>query len=474
MLVLTVTVPTGPVGTAAATHNCDTLDAAVAFATFTYVNHDKCTNNHVQHAVDDVYEAEGNQTKRQIYQAGLDQRASQEVFGSTYDNYLNDSESVAWMKVEVAVAQAYQNNKTLAEAKSDAREAIQDYYTVKQMNLIENWNATATSMSLLGERALTEANINGNYVYVNIGCGSGCSDEAGLRQKNGSQSMTTVNGTTVNAQLIHADGYGDFTFNYENVDGAVREVYIRGYDANTSQLYITEQGSSSNYTKRWNRIETLTSSLENESAVYTEGVWQALENGSINSSEVLSRNTKMFEYGTETVNGSGNMYDSVAALSTLGLSSPELNGTGSMNVSYNGTTYHGLLLADDAPNSSWNIGSTYNASNIGGSVMLATTGGSLKTLEGEFTLVSATDQSGNQMNETESIGTKKVVYKTADTSSFLNKMETLQDEIREIEERSVGTGGGDSGSSLPVSKEVLAVAALAVIALALARGDRGS
>ncbi|TVT78312.1 hypothetical protein FQA18_20420, partial [Haloferax volcanii] len=88
----------------------------------------------------------------------------------------------------------------------------------------------------------------------------------------------------------------------------------------------------------------------------------------INSSDVISANTAMFEYGTQSGSDSTSLYDSTAALALMGFDVPDMQSSGLMNVTdQSGTanvTYQGLVLARSAPNGSWSANTTYNASAI--------------------------------------------------------------------------------------------------------------
>lgn len=158
---------------AAATHNCGELQSTAVFVTGpvgefldqTFNNAD-CTSNHKSQAIEDLHESDGNQTELDIYNSGLQLQADSERQRTLYQNYLNDTESAAWMRAEMAIAAAYENGSSKSLAKSKAREAINDYYAVKQANLIEEWNGTITSAHILDRTAENETGIDGYYVHV--------------------------------------------------------------------------------------------------------------------------------------------------------------------------------------------------------------------------------------------------------------------------------------------------------------------
>ncbi|WP_348611228.1 hypothetical protein [Halobaculum rarum] len=62
--------------------------------------------------------------------------------------------------METAVAEAYERGKSKSQAKVAARQAIADYYAVKQVNMLESHNVTVSSWQSLRDQA---------YVFVAYG-----------------------------------------------------------------------------------------------------------------------------------------------------------------------------------------------------------------------------------------------------------------------------------------------------------------
>ena len=149
-------------GTATALWSSDECSAIDNFIhdllTFQNVNENPdnpcSTQNKVNSVIEDMQESDANQTEVDIYQAAAAEKGNGETFGSVYNNYLQDTESAAWMKMQVAVAEAYQNGSTKSEAKVEAKNAIADYYAVKQVNLIERWDASLANFRYLQDSAI--------------------------------------------------------------------------------------------------------------------------------------------------------------------------------------------------------------------------------------------------------------------------------------------------------------------------------
>ena len=62
--------------------------------------------------IEEMKQSDANQTKVDIYASASAEAATGETFRSVNTNYLQDSESAAWMKIQIAVAEAYQNGSS--------------------------------------------------------------------------------------------------------------------------------------------------------------------------------------------------------------------------------------------------------------------------------------------------------------------------------------------------------------------------
>jgi hypothetical protein len=455
--------PVGMTGTATATHDadCTHLDRIVAWGT---AMGEQCEYH-------DTAELDGDQTGVDIYSEASGLKATRQTATAPFDNYLNDSESVAWMKAQSAVAEAYEDGKTKSEAKVAARRAIEDYYSTKQINLIESWNVTTVQVYDLHQVATNESNVDDTLVDP-VGSGTywESTNPGSLADQPSPRSVTLVNGSTYQSKVIAINlGTNDDGFAYPandpnnagaHADGIVIRPPTDTYD---TLNYLTFQ----DYQDRWNRIENLKAGLIDESDNFVNATWDDYDSGQINASDVISSNTAMFEYGPEVVNGSGGLYASTAALSTMGFDTPDLNSTGTMTISYNGANYTGLVMARNAPNNTWSTGTTYNASNISGPVFILTTEGEkVDIADGDtFTVTGMTSKAGDQIDSAQ---TTNYVYRTANTSELLAMQEDLSQLRAEIEARQQSAGGTSGSGSVPI--EALGIGLLAVAGLALLAG----
>jgi hypothetical protein len=517
----------GPIQEAAAVHDCDNLDATLYGFSFGHVNKDKCTNNHVDDAVQEVRDAESSQTKADIYAALNGQKSKTETYKATYDNYLQDTESVAWMKAEKAIAEAHKNGQSKSQAKVAAKNAIADYYSVKQINLIESWNTTVTSYEYAHERSMQEG-----FNQADFGDGTwyphqkeqhfidhegylgGTANPFCYPNQIGTGTVTLANASTHTTRYLgmRSEAYdtpdGEALVNpaYASEGGSFQKgaatwnwtgnnrVYCwqgSGEDnAYTSELMV--DAPNSNYDDsiyysfgdnvlRWKAIETKNAELQSESEAFIDATWQDLEDGNINSTDIISRNTQMFEYGS-AAQESSNYHDTIGATAAMGIETPQLEGTGTMTVTDGaGNTHEGMLFGDP-PNGSWTVGTTYDPDNISSPVIMATTSGEEHELTRPFTVDGATDKEGNEQS---SVETQRYNYQTSNTSELNEKYDRLLGLTGELQERSEsvdsnsgGGGGGSSGGGLPpwltatyFGIPLWAIAAVLLVALVLLGGD---
>ncbi len=324
---------------------------------------------------------------------------------------------------------------------------LSDYYSTKQLNLIKRWNVSITAIKSLAEVAQNQSGISDTYVAVVDIEGDPDSRNWEIIGWHNS-TYTLTNGTEVTVRGLDLKA-SDGSSGYLHIDGTKTESYtdqygnsviVKGTTENDPVTYIDRR----DYTNRLQRVETLNSDLQSEVDPFVNGTWTAFQDGQINASDVISRNNLMFRYGTDALNNSNqSLYDSTAALASMGLDTPNINNTGSMTVVYEGVTYEGMVLAREAPNGTWETNTTYNTAEIGGTVLLATTDGQRIDMEGEFTLQEMKNQDGDQIEETQAT---KVVYKTSNTSEILDKMNRILELRAQVEATKPKAGGGGTST----------------------------
>lgn len=466
----------GPVSATLGFQDCDVSDSAISAFINSLINPngDECRFN----PTDSTLDLDGTQDKVELYSAASAEKTSLDSYNTAMDNYLNDTESVAWMKAQVAVAEAYEDGKTKEQARIDARRAIADYYAVKQKNDIARWNATVSAAEVsIEERSESEPINNSTFVtkddFAQVDSGSGWAVSKTYEGLNTS-SVTLVNDSSADVLAYNytiGDGYNSVN-TYETyyvtparhewlqIDGnfgwGFRGWEIAAPNSNYDSMTFIEHQS---FADRWARYETKNDDLQAEASNFVNATYDDFAAGNINSSDVISANTAMFEYGTQSGSDSTSLYDSTAALALMGFDVPDMQSSGLMNVTdQSGTanvTYQGLVLARSAPNGSWSANTTYNASAIDGPVFIATATGEKVDLDGTFTITEITARDGSSV---QSQNTTQYVYKTTNTSEFVNMTNELESLRQDIEEREQSSGG--SGGSGGLDSQALGIALL--------------
>lgn len=432
---------------AAAIHDCSTTEK---IATFSFgvggllgdqlLNDGKCSDSHRAQAIEDMNEADAEQTHYDIYSAGSTQRKQYETGADTATNYAQDTDSVAWMKAEAAVAEAYNNGKNASQAKAAGKAAIEDYYVTKQIQDIKRFEVIALAWNDMYQRAKNESNLNQEDVITHRASSNW--DPAGTTET----TVTLANGTSYTYTTVRiynsggTNGYSALNLASDDYQNFKWFGVSAPPDTNFSNVRMFSLGAFDN---RFNGWETQSTDLKGEVSLFVDNTYPAFQSGEIDASDLLSRNTQMFEYGTTA--DRDDQYTVTAALSGMGLAAPQLNGTGTMTVQYNGSEYNGLALARNPPNGSWQVGTTYNTSNFSGPVLLATTNGETIELNGEFTVSSIKSEDGDDIQY---VNTTKTVYRTTNTSELSEKLERIRELREEVESRQPkASGGGTTDSS---------------------------
>lgn len=430
------------------------------------------------------------------------QEAASENYLTVVSNYREDLDGRAWMIAEAEVAESYENGSTATEAKANARQAVGQYYEVKQFNLGDRWNTTILAMDYAYERAQDNnvSNLYHHNVRGDASDGSHVNWQGVDNVEYAGYTHATIN--TSNAgktQTVIAPQF-NVTYTYDNTNSV-------GTTTTTETMTITPDDRTQSWS--WGQLEYVHTSVnpptsdypefvylfhdhwkqpyvgiteqenttQNEISQFVDVTYSDFDTGALNASDIVSRITMMEEYGLRGTDENATFSDVTAALASMGLEHPNLAETGYMNVSYtaeDGRTYYqhqkGMLFARNIPSDSWDAnGTQYNSTNVSGPVMFANQDGTLITINGTFTIHSATDKNGNTV---ETVTTEDVDYKVSNTTELqelMNRSLSLQENLTVHTSNGGGGGSGESQeSTFPV--EVIAALAAAAVLLILIRG----
>jgi len=455
--------------------DCSNVDYLVHMVSFQIVNRDKCSwgqETVPQETVDKIKESDAQQAKVDIYNQVLAYTSRSEGIINTGENALRSSETYAWSKARATVIDAYQNGTSKALAKAKARAAVADYYSRMMVNKIRQYNTSVSQLAHLRELAKNESGVSKRFIAI----------QTPNQPRNLTKTVVQVelpNGTQVSALAAlpevanaHASWHvpmGPQTDSLEpsrniRANGLQVQAPTSSYEPHTALRFHDWRDFFANITATQQR-------LNDNVGKFVNGTWSGLETGEINASQTLNGATLAQEYATD-YNGTGYYSYAVASLASMGLHTPNLGETARMNVSYQGTTYTGLLMSQYAPNKTdgWVSGTTYDAATIDGMQLVVTQDGGKIPLQGEFSVGTLYTRGGGTINRT---NIQQYNFRTTNVTEYNQLQEQLLELRKEIESREPTVGsGGNGGSGVPADSPYV-IGGLALVALALLYANRG-
>lgn len=505
----------------AATHNCDGVDMTVAAISAGVVtmhetatgegdvteapNWEKCAYNHGGEVVDQMKENDADQEAVDYYQGLASAQESSEAFRYSQENNLQDTESKALMVGQEAYLKEYNETGSVSSARAAGIEAIEDYYSTKQINTLESSETQVADIEYIRESAQNESDITADDVLTAYDHRYNLDDPDYKALENATASNQTWNikiydeadytapssldtatpiddGWSVDTHKVDVELANGSTHTttllYDGHNGAeqgflpVPEKYVRN-DAHIDDyayhgpsmeftdgkwtlkpgnhvVYAEAPNSNYNDTVAYNPDQYarlyVQSDLSSERVVdnlktWSDSVGPKLENGEIKPSEAVPALTWAEQYA-DKYEESNHLIYATAMLADAGKVTPNLENTGVMEVSYQGSTYTGYVILSDNNVGGLDVGETYHTSEFEGQEYLLTESGKQVTMSGEFTIEEAYNKGGGT---TDSVGYKSYTHKTANATEFqelTNDLTELREEIESREPTAGGAGGG--------------------------------
>ena len=420
---------------------------------------------------------DAQETRLEIYKSTLNQKAANDNYHTTLSNYLADSKTQARIIGKNAYIKSLNNGSSKAAAKADAKQAVADYYAVKQVNLNNQWQITTELFMTNKQIATDTANVATDYNTVNESLSD---DDAKTTLTGlGTTSLSLVNGSSVQSNT--------FSISIENTvqneansysGGALPDGSMSGHASGCTSCEVTVDGLKTRphdttndpamalvwqkYASEWTDIQNQNTQVQNEMDTLAENTYSAYQQGEINNSDLVD------PYVLASQQSAGDDFQGWAAaqLTLLGQNSPEnFDQIGSFNITTgDGTQYEGVLFSQENPASGqFENGTTYNTANIGGTQYVITSD-QIVELDGTFTIDKITTTSGET---TQNVTIQKTTYETTNVTELVQQYEDLAYKRAQIEAREQAlqqsAGGGLLGGG-----SVSPIAALAVIGTLLA------
>jgi hypothetical protein len=403
----------------------------------------------------DINNLSATEVHNDLYAAAKTDSVRIDNYNTTLNNYLEDVENVALLEGKNAYIKALNNGSSKTAAKTAAIEASEDYYTTKQLNLINEWNATIYQLDYITDRAQSKSSLSASDVMDTED-----RNDYGLtyvkRYTSGSpgKSLTLVNGSTKKHQkaYIKRTDTGRMVYDFTSTDST-----------SDTQLRVTVKppsGSSLNnfqysnlikdYGNKFYSIQDQANATADQLSVFVDNTYTEYQTGEINNTDLIDPYLAQREYGP-----GGNNFSTWAAttLTLLGANSPEtLEKTGNFTVSdatENGTSYSGILLSQENPASGgFSAGTTYDATQLNGSQFVVTDQ-EVHELTGNFTVDSIKTKDGTSVNN---VTYRDVTYTTSNTTEYaelLEQLKTTQAELDALQTEALAGTGTDGGSGTP-------------------------
>lgn len=393
---------------------------------------------------------EDNQTAIDIYSAARQVDKNRQEADAVRDNYLQDTRTVAYAKGQEAVFNALNQNLSESEVRSEAKQAVKDYYARIQVNYIRRVGRQSFDLVQLSKRAENESGISNSLIGPS---GTGENDD-GYFHTTENASVTLVNGSQVNMRVPRfwiggqAEDYtliliddGQIDYPESSVaDTAAGNISVEAVDDKPSfnAYEYTDQ------TARFDRIQSVSSQMVDNIDKFANETYEPYQNATLSIADAINPLTLAQQFSTD-YNSTGYYVYALASLSSIGYNVPDVNQTAEMRIELlNGTEKTGLLASSSSPpGGTWEIGKTYNPDRLQGTELFLTTDGGVFEIDQPFTVKNITDYEGNSLQETKS---QQYSYTVINNSEYVTLQENLTDLRLVIEEKqALAGGGGETG-----------------------------
>jgi hypothetical protein len=471
----TTIVPTAqsfsPVGTAEASHDCDFRLYVGLSATLDLTKEVSECLFHGDRSTDSI---DHSQTRTELVQRAATGFEHAEVELTSLENNLENTRAVARLEMQAAYYRALENGSSESAARATAKQAVRDYYTVKQEQLVSSWNILITSMWSYEKLENNESLAEGFVASSVDGSLSGGNFQTDDQYSNPYYDLSAVNGSQLSSATWLRDYGGGKNWRYldgHNLGPSDRRIAVGWNNDSVSDVASLKLAR---YQNAWTDIENQSEEVLADADTYINNTYDSYQSGDVNASQLVDANTLTREFtGNNTQS-----WSTLALSTTSGVDPPEnLDGVGTFEVEYQDTIYTGILLADTQERSVIESGQTYNGSLWTVTPKLVTDSDRIE-LDGEFTIRSITNDAGETVGN---VTYREVSYETTNTSDYqtlMSELDALRSELetREEQQQSGGLFGGlfgGGGLGLYGGIAVAAVLLFAVYASGAVGGKSG-
>lgn len=438
-----------------------------------------------------------NTNRADLLAGSLSLEASGDQHRTAVENHLQDTRGAAATEAKIAVIESLNNNSTRTEAKQAARDAVHDYYSVIETNVLADYESKVDYAQYVSDAERIELGQNTGWVYINASYPTTAYtwhynntnyDDQILRDNDTViENYTLLNGTVVDVtafplQWIDSGGTTaspDYLYpkSPDITYGAAAEgdkfyysppfVKVTGPSGGESQLIYFN-----NYSYTLDDIDAQSTYFDNNIDVYVDGIYDYYNAGQLDASDVLNPTDLMTRAATG-YNDTGSYSFAAIELASLGYAG-DLNTSHTVTVVATNTSYDGTLFYanDPATGASFTTGETVDPANYTGSFVFAWQGANdsgIIDLTTPFVIDSATNtKTGEPVNVTT---TETYVKEITTASELEQELEELRKLRAELEAAETSAGSTGSGSGWTANKIVIGLVALAAVAMYANKGN---
>ncbi|ARS91406.1 hypothetical protein B1756_17890 [Natrarchaeobaculum aegyptiacum] len=465
---------------------------------------------------------------------------SMDAHYTTLDNQLEDTGTIASLEARHAIAESWENGESESEAYQNALEAIRDYYAVHQENHIEVKSKQLVQLSNTAHAAQEDDDIMNRWVSVDDAGDLWNSNDHYVTDGTAPAQAELVNGETHNyttARVVFDSDAGGCwdgltgTFNFSTLDtdywtynsnyklsaqdtlggddcserspGTYGKFVIPNVgDVEDGGLPSETVFDHSDWLERWEDIEQQSDQVvSNYDTQFVSDLYAELDAGNLDPEDVRGA-----EGMARHLSGDSEVTEQrfqMALMQMSGMNNPDLAGTSSMTVEYDGHTeiefegtegdsrvpvysghveaeYDGLLFANDVPEGGFETNQTYATGEVnttdtdleavdGGVQMFdVETGETTHFYNGTFEVTEMYDADGNEVETVEWEQPKYDTYDASEFADYIEEVQELREEIDSYYAEAHGGGGGGEGIDMDTDTLLMGGALLVVLSLLMA------
>lgn len=398
---------------------------------------------------EDVCSDRQSTTRIDLLQSAVAVNESTQQYFTTLRNFLDETRGSAYTKGKIAAIEALNNNATKAQARQQARAAINNYYATIERNVLSRWEVeTAQANYIVGveNNQASTVGTTDNVGWVGPVRSSPTSFRSSFGTDDATEEMlvSLPNGETTSVVTVVVDGSDVLTpwsENTTNPDYTPSEngiVRVKGPEGRRTTLLPTDKYANilDDIEAQRNQVGANTDRLVNET--YAE-----FTAGEIDESDLIDP-TELADEGTIGQNSTGYFGYVAATLSGAGAAGDPQT---AQRIAMDGSEYEGVLFyagTGDGPGTI-ETGETYDPGAYNGSFLLATDDGVLP-LEDRFRVLEQTDLRTDE--NVDSVNITDPTPETYEADEFINNSKLLGDAREQAQESPTPVFGGD-GIDLP-------------------------